>query len=156
MASMIDRYVSDLFYYAAEHNQLENYYRYALILIRGSDVDGMPVIPDELQDFLELLPKDDAGAVVFRFFEMARECLGLLDVKLFSAVPLTFAQRTNIETKLAAMFGKEISEISLVPKVDKSLIGGLRIVVGNMIIDNTVKTRLAEMKKNVYKEVYLK
>ena len=156
MASMIDRYVSDLCHYAAEHNQLENYYRYALLLIRGSDADGMPVIPDELQSFLELLPEDDADAVILRFFEAARKQLGLLDVKIFSAVPLTFAQRTDIEVKLAAMFGKKMSEISLVPKVDKSLIGGLRIVVGNIIIDNTVKTRLAEMKKNVYKEVYLK
>ena len=153
MASLIDRYVSDLFNYAVENDQLENYYRYALLLIRGADADGTHNFPDELERFLDLLSPDDANAVISKFFEMAGERLGLLDVKIFSAVPLNFAQRTGIEKKLESMFGKEIS---LVIKVDKSLIGGLRIVIGHTIIDNTVKTRLAEMKKNVYKEVYLK
>ena len=155
MASMIDRYVNDLFDYAVENNQLENYYNIAVTLIRGSgggDSDGMENIPDELYSFLRLLPNDDADAVISKFFEMARERLGLLDVKIYSAAPLTFAQWTDVETKLTDMFGKDIS---LVMKVDKSLIGGLRIVVGHIIIDNTIKTRLAEMKKNVYKEVYL-
>jgi len=149
---MIDRYVNDLFDYAVEQNQLENYYRYALLLMRGADSDGMMNIPDELYSLLGLLSDEDADAVISRFFEMARERLGLLDVKIYSAVPLTFKQWTNIENKIVDMFGKEIS---LVMKVDKSLIGGLRIVVGHTIIDNTIKTRLAEMKKNVYKEVYL-
>ena len=152
MASMIDRYVNDLYDYAIEHNQLENYYRYALLLMRGADSDGAQNIPDELYSFLRLLSDADADAVISKFFEMAREQLGLLDVKIYSAAPLTFAQWADIESKLTEMFGKEIS---LVMKVDKSLIGGLRIVVGHIIIDNTIKTRLAEMKKNVYKEVYL-
>jgi len=155
MASLIDRYVADLYNYAEERKQLEHYHRYALLFINKSDVDsdGMRYIPDEFYDFIGLLTEDDADAVVSKFLEITREHLELLDVKIISAVPLTFPQRNDIEKKLVSMFGKEIS---LVTKVDSSLIGGLRIVVGHMIIDNTVKTSIAEMKKNVYKEVYLK
>jgi F-type H+-transporting ATPase subunit delta len=152
MASMIERYVNDLFDYAVEHNQLENYHRYALLYLRGVGGGDIEEMPDELYSFLKILPDDDINAVITKFFEMAGDHLGLLDVKIFSAVRLTFKQWSNIEKQLVAMFGKEIN---LVMKEDKSLIGGLRIVVGHTIIDNTIKTRLAEMKKNVYKEVYL-
>jgi len=153
MASLIDRYVTDLFDYAAENNQLDKYYNYALLLVRGADIDGMDFLPDELYSFLRLLSPMDMEAVLYKFIDRARERLGFLDVRIFSAVPLTLAQRTDIENKVAGMFGKEIS---ITTRVDRSLIGGIRIIAGDVVLDNTVKTRLAEMKKNVYKEVYLK
>jgi F0F1-type ATP synthase delta subunit len=154
MVSLIDRYVGDLVDYAAEHGQMENYYRAVVLLLRGSDIDGTLPIPDELYSFLKLLPDDDANAVTLRFLEEAGERLGMLDVKIFSSAPLTFSQWTDIEDKLAEKFGKKIS---LVMKIDRSLIGGLRIAIGeHIVIDNTVKTRITEMKKNIYKEVYLK
>ena len=148
--SLIDRYVADLFDYAVEKNQLESYYTYATVMMRGSSGSD---IPDELYSFLELLSPEDTEAVLIKFIDIARERLGLLDVKVYSAVQLTVAQRARIEQKLVDIFGKEIS---MIVKVDPSLIGGLRVVVGNTVFDNTIKTRLAEMKKNVYKEVYLR
>jgi len=155
MASLIDRYVADLYDYAERNKQLEHYHTYALQFIHKTDTDsdGVRYIPDEFYSFIGLLSEDDANAVISKFLEITRARLDLLDVKIISAVPLTFPQRADIENKIVSMFGKGIS---LVTTVDSSLIGGLRIVVGHMIIDNTVKTKLAEMKKNVYKEVYLK
>jgi len=173
--SLIDRYVSDLFNYAAyggigggigkeceggfdsddappelNTERLKSYYNYATVRIRGS---GGAEMPDELYSFLELLSPEDAEAVLIKFVEKTREALGWLDVKIFSAVQLTLAQRTKIEDKLEEIFGKEVSMIF---RVDPALIGGLRVVAGNAVLDNTIKTGLSEMKKNVYKEVYLK
>jgi len=156
MASLIDRYVSDLFNYALENDQLESYHKYALLYIRGSDPDSAGGIPDELDAFLAMLPPEDANAVIHKFFEAARERLGRLDVKIFSALPLKPPQINEIKRKLAAKYDKKTDEIDFVPKIDRSLIGGIRIVVDNEIFDNSVKTMLTEMKKNVYKEVYLK
>jgi len=154
---LIDRYVKDLFDYALEINQLENYVKHAEKIIHKTDidVDGNVNIPDELYNFLNILPDGDADAVISKFFDMACEHLNLLSVKIFSAVHLSFAQETAIKNKLVEMFGQAISPPIKI--VDKSLIGGLRISVGeHTVIDNTVRTGLAEMKKNVYKEVYLK
>ena len=153
MASLIDRYVNDLVNYAVEQKQMERYYTYALILIRGTISDGMDQLPDELSSFLNLLSPADAEAVLYKFIDIAREHLELLDVKIFSAVPLTMIQRVAIENKLVDIFGKKIC---VVAKVEPSLLGGLRIVVGHVVLDNTIKKRLAEMKKNVYKGVRLK
>ena len=148
--SLIERYVADLFDYAVEQNQVESYYTYATVIMRGSSGSDMP---DELSSFLELLSPEDTEAVLIKFIDVAREHLGLLDVKVYSAVQLTLIQRAKIEQKLVGIFGKEIS---MIVKVDPSLIGGLRVIVGNTVFDNTIKTRLSEMKKNVYKEVYLR
>jgi len=153
----MERYVNDLFDYALETNQLENYIKYAEQIIHRIDIDmdGNRNVPDEIYAFLDLLPYGDANAVISKFFERACKHLGLLEVKIFSAVYLSFEQETAIKKKLAEMFGQDISPPIKI--VDKSLIGGLRISVGeHTVIDNTVRTGLAEMKKNVYKEVYLK
>jgi hypothetical protein len=162
--SLIDRYVADLLAYAEENDHLESFYTYAAVIIH-SGIDEETSIPDEFYDFLKILsPQEarnanrveitaDTEAVLVKFIEIAREHLGLLDVKVFSAVQLTVAQRVKIEQKLVSIFGKEIS---MILKVDPLLIGGLRVIVGNIVFDNTIKTRLTEMKKNVYKEVYLK
>jgi len=157
MTSLIDRYVKDLFDYAVESNQIENYLKYAEQIIHRIDIDmdGIRNVPDEIYSFLDILPEGDANAVITKFFEMACKHLGLLGVKIFSAVHLSFAQETAIKNKLVEMFGQAISPPIKI--VDKSLIGGLRISVGeHTVIDNTIRTGLAEMKKNVYKEVYLK
>jgi F-type H+-transporting ATPase subunit delta len=175
--SLIDRYVTDLFNYAAygdavpsvsdaeteaeaesgegaeikiDASRLKSYYTYAVVTLRGS---GGAEMPDELYSFLELLAPADAEAVLIKFVEKAREALGWIDVKIFSAVQLTVAQRTRIENKLEEIFGKEVSMIF---RVDPSLIGGLRVLAGDAVLDNSIKTRLTDMKKNVYKEVYLK
>ena len=147
--SLIDRYVADLFDYAKENAVLDSFYNYAKIIMHGSDSE----LPDDLHAFLELLSPEDAEAVLIKFIGVAREELGLLDVQIFSATLLSVAQRAKIEAELVSIFDKGISPMF---RVDPSLIGGLRVVVGNTVFDNSVKTRLAEMKKNVYKEVYLK
>ncbi|MCL2099265.1 MAG: F0F1 ATP synthase subunit delta [Oscillospiraceae bacterium] len=171
--SLIDRYVTDLFDYASyasdearledearlfeggdrvnvDKTRLQSFYTYATVVLHGSNTDSMP---DELDSFLRLLSPEDTEAVLIKFVEAAHKRLGLLDVKIYSASQLNIAQRTKIEEKLVSIFGQEIS---MIIKVDPSLIGGLRVIVGNTVFDNTIKTRLADMKKNVYKEVYLR
>ena len=156
--SLIDRYVNDLFNYAAYTSEEEiidkprllEYYNYATTIMRGEEVENLP---KDFRSFLDMLSPQDAEAILIKFLDRARDELNLLDVRIFSAVQLNSAQRTKIEEKLEDIFGKEVSTIF---RVDPSLIGGLRVIAGNAVLDNTIKTRLADMKKNIYKEVYLK
>ena len=165
--SLIDRYVTDLFNYAAyteayanedqlegrpeiDTHRLKSFFNYATVVLRGGDIDNLP---DELYSFLNILSPEDSEAVLIKFIDKAREALGFLGVEIFSAVRLSVAQRTRIEKRLEDIFGKEVS---MRFRVDPSLIGGLRVLAGDAVLDNTIKTRLADMKKNVYKEVYLK
>ncbi|MCL1805881.1 MAG: ATP synthase F1 subunit delta [Clostridiales bacterium] len=81
------------------------------------------------------------------------EAQNRLDVKVFSAVALSAEQQARLESKLHRMFEKQID---MTVKVDPSLLGGLRIIAGHTVIDNTIKNRLAEMKKSIYRGVFFK
>ena len=99
------------------------------------------------------MPPSDIEPVLRKFEQFARKKLNLLDVTVYTAVPLSEPQQKELEQKLIGQFG---NHISMVIKIDESLLGGLRIVAGHSVIDNTIKKRLADMKKNVYRGVYFK
>ena len=75
-----------------------------------------------------------------------------LKAEVISAIPLTGDQLYRLEVKLIQLLRKEI-EISAT--VDPSLLGGLRVIVGDVVIDHSVKRRLLDMKHAVYQGVYL-
>lgn len=152
MMKMSNRYAGDLLKYAKEKNQLEEIYMSALILTQRTDWSEIPDIPGGLAEFLQLVPQTDTMTVLSKFIEIARGDLGLLDVTVISAVQLTSWQMKDIEKKLVRIFNKRIH---MVTKVDSSLLGGLRIIAGYTVIDNTIKKKLIDMKKNIYKGVYL-
>ena len=60
-----------------------------------------------------------------------------------SATPIGTAQLARLQKGLATSFGRELA-INLV--VDPSIIGGLRVQVGDDVIDGTVARKLAELR----------
>lgn len=60
-----------------------------------------------------------------------------------SVVPLTEDQYKRLLAKLESKFG---TKIILEQEIDKSIIAGLYIIVGNEIIDATVVSQYKEMK----------
>lgn len=160
MASLIDRYVADLLDYAQSNDVMEDYYHHALALVGKTEVRDSKAgakagkdLPEDLSSFLKLLEPADAQAVLSKFIEISCAQLGILEVNVSSATLLSETQRNEIKNKLAGVFNRRISMIT---KVDASLLGGLRVVAGDTVIDNSIKKRLADMKKSVYKGVYSK
>ena len=80
------------------------------------------------------------------FREMYNEKFDIAEMTVTSSIPLTDALRTKIIDKMMQITGKTIS---LTEKVDKSIIGGVVIDYGNTRLDGSVKTRLAELKKDI-------
>ena len=73
------------------------------------------------------------------------------EAEVISAVPLTPEQRRTIEIRLIKLFKKPVA---LTLSVDQSLLGGVRIITNNMVIDDTVKRKLFDMKNSIYKGVF--
>jgi F-type H+-transporting ATPase subunit delta len=71
---------------------------------------------------------DEAGAIV---------------AKVTAAAPLTDAQRSGLTKTLADRYGRE-PRIDLV--IDPAVIGGLRVQIGDDVIDGTVASRIADLK----------
>lgn len=72
--------------------------------------------------------------------------MGIEDVTVFSALPLTAEQQDNITTRLKDKFN-----IKAEPqfKTDPDLIAGLKIQIGDKVIDQSAKGYLARLKKHL-------
>jgi len=94
---------------------------------------------DTLADYdrLTLLPEI---AVQFHALKNAQE--GAADAEIFSAFEMTDAQLSELTATLEKKFGRKLHPSV---KVDASLIGGVRIVVGDQVLDTSVRAKLQQM-----------
>lgn len=66
--------------------------------------------------------------------------------RVIAAVPLTEEQRSRLVAALATEHG---TEIALHVDVDPAIMGGLRVEVGDTIMDGTIRTRLDEANRRI-------
>lgn len=86
---------------------------------------------------LSLLPE-----IAAIFEELKDQDEGTLEAEITSAAGLNDAQVKTVVTQLQTRFGKKI-DASV--KVDPEIIGGIKIVVGDTVIDASVRGRLQEL-----------
>jgi F-type H+-transporting ATPase subunit delta len=68
---------------------------------------------------------------------------GSSDATVYSAFPIAAASLAEIALVLERRFGRKLN---LTVQEDASLIGGIRVVVGDEVLDTSVKARLEQMK----------
>ncbi|HLB15151.1 MAG TPA: F0F1 ATP synthase subunit delta [Burkholderiales bacterium] len=103
-------------------------------------------LPVEAQNFLRVLIANGRVAVlpeVYSHFEaLKNEREGIVDAGIASAFPLDKAQTAELVTGLEARFKRKVRpHVS----VDKELIGGVKVAVGDEVIDGSVRGKLAAM-----------
>lgn len=86
------------------------------------------------------------------FLKMAHQSLGILFVKITSAVRLTPSQKQKINLSIGQYFHNK--KIYIHNIVDSSIIGGLKIESGSTLIDGTLKNKLHLMKQESYKSIH--
>ena len=104
----------------------------------------------ELTNFLELLAEKHRMPAIFRirdrFDKLWAEAKGRLEVTLTSAIEL--------DPKLVENVGAEIERqtkrtVDLRTEVDEGILGGLRLRVGNMVLDASLRSKLERLRKEV-------
>lgn len=151
MAKLTNRYALALLQYAEENNNLERVYRQALSFSYDKPENAEPVT-DEVQAFIEFVLQGEVKPVMQRFVEVAREKLGIINAVVRSAAPLKQKQLDEISAKLEKQFGKK-AEITT--EIDKELLGGFMVIVGDLVVDYSIKRMLTEMKNKLYEGVSL-
>jgi len=151
MLKLTYRYANALFEYAQEKG-LEVIYRQALVSAVNHQSE-LEDFPQELREFLEGLPHEEIEPVLYRFLDLARSEMNLLPVEIITAVELRPEQLEKLEHRLILMFRKQL-DITLT--VDPSILGGLRVIAGDTVLDDTIKRKLSDMKAGVYRGVYFK
>ena len=68
---------------------------------------------------------------------------GVAEARVYSAFPMSDAQLADIVEPLEKRFGRKLEATV---EVDADLIGGVRVVVGDEVLDASVQARLQQMK----------
>lgn len=87
---------------------------------------------------LAALPK-----VAVQFHALVSERSGVSEATVYSAFPIDAAQLSAVVTSLEKRFGRKLTASV---QIEPELIGGIRVVVGDEVLDTSVKARLEQMK----------
>jgi F-type H+-transporting ATPase subunit delta len=103
-------------------------------------------------NFLELLAERHRMPVLFRI----RRVFDGLWAEENKLLAVTVTSATELDEGLVDEIGKRIEEqtgrrVELSSNVDPDVLGGLRVRVGNMVLDATVRNRLEQLRKQVAK-----
>ena len=104
-------------------------------------------LPESAKNFLRAVIDNGRISVLpeianqFRALKNART--GSSDAVVYSAFPLDGAMLADLTATLEKRFGRKLNlQVELAP----ALIGGVRVVVGDEVLDTSVKARLEQMK----------
>lgn len=101
---------------------------------------------EEGRNLVELLVENGRLALVPQvrelFEELKHEREGVLDAQIYSAFPVDETQKSGLVADLERKFGRRIQAIVA---IDPDLIGGVKVVVGDQVLDGSVRARLAAM-----------
>jgi F-type H+-transporting ATPase subunit delta len=104
-----------------------------------------PVNP-EAGNFINMLVENDRltllPEIARQFHELKNAEEGAADAEIISAFELSDAQVREVVAALERKFGRKLNPTVT---VDNSLIGGVRVVVGDEVLDTSVRARLQQM-----------
>lgn len=108
---------------------------------------------DELLGFLIIIiSKDryrDIDAILDYFIAEVKKYKGIGIATVTTAVPLREEQCKKIEQRLLDTTSYTTMEMNYM--LDKSLIGGMVIRIGDRVVDSSIKTKLSELQKELLK-----
>ena len=108
-------------------------------------------IPQQMKDFADLVMDKGRSSIFPEILEQViaqNDALqGVLHAGVATAVPLSVEQEKQVVEKVKAFSGAKT--VVLHTSVDASLLGGMKITVGDKVWDDTVAGRLEEIKKTL-------
>ena len=104
-------------------------------------------LPEPAKNFLRtVIQNARLGAlpeIASQFRELKNAKTGSSDAVVYSAFPLEGAALADLAATLEKRFGRKLN-VSV--KIEPALIGGVRVVVGDEVLDTSVKARLEQMR----------
>ena len=119
---------------------------------RTEIVDGLLAsrVPEPVLKLVGLLMArgkvDQIGQVAREYRRLLNRERGIVEALATSAAPLTEAETTALQRKVAKMTG---STVDLRVEIDDSLIGGLTVRVGDTLYDASVRGRLERLRERL-------
>lgn len=171
MSNVAIEYAQALFMLAAENNCLAEY-KEKLGVIRDAvaespeilDVLDSPAVllserlalvdtilgedyPEYIVSFVKILCEERhvklTEKIISEFFELAREAENRATATVYFVEPLTDTQKSALVEKLEKVSGKKVDARYV---EDKSLIGGIKVVLDDKVLDGSISGKLSKIK----------
>ncbi|MEK4136496.1 F0F1 ATP synthase subunit delta [Kurthia sp. FSL E2-0154] len=104
-----------------------------------------PIIVDALKVILVNNRIDETVSVIDSFIRIANDESGIEDAIVYSTEALTEDQLERISTTFAKQVGKD--SLNITNEIDSSLIGGIKLIIGNRIYDNTIVSKVNGLRR---------
>ncbi len=108
-------------------------------------------VDDDITGLLRLLLQKDryssVDGVLADFVSKVKEAKGIGVAQVSSAVELTDAQKKTLQQKLLDTTSYREMEVNYA--VDKTLIGGVVIRIGDRVVDSSIRTKLEGLKREM-------
>ena len=105
------------------------------------------LLPEAARNFLRIVIENGRLSalpeIASQFRSLKNAAGGTTDAVLFSAFPMDEQALSEVAAALEQRFGRKLD---VKVELDPSLIGGIRAVVGDEVLDTSVKARLEQMK----------
>lgn len=156
-ADKIDQFQQELEMVVAtieETESLKDYYAHLLIPAKSkrevtTRIFGNQLAPVTLNFLLMIIDKRREtyiGVITDEYKDMADESRNITKADLVAAVEVSEDELKSLAENISASMGKTVQ---LKLKVDQSLIGGLKLKIGDKIIDGSVAKRLQMLKEQL-------
>jgi len=116
------------------------------VMAAAANVTLAPSLANFLRTVLENGRLAALPIMVEQFQSLVQASLGVSDAIIYSAYPIEAPQVAEILGSLEKRFGRKLQATV---EVEPELIGGVRVVVGDEVLDTSVKARLDRMKSSL-------
>jgi|SRR5690625_2033663 len=90
---------------------------------------------------------NEITSIVDAFVNQYNEANGIAAATVYSVRELSDDEKAQVEASLKAQLNKQ--QVTITNKIDPSLLGGMRIRVGNTIYDGSISGKLNRIKHNI-------
>ena len=110
-------------------------------------VGATSVVVNAIKVLIEKKRVNDIGALASNYLALADAAQGTAVATVYSTRELTGEEQAEISASFGQLVGKQ--SLTITNKIDASLIGGVRVQIGNYIFDNTVASKLEGLKRTL-------
>ncbi|MFD1362032.1 F0F1 ATP synthase subunit delta [Lentibacillus salinarum] len=86
-------------------------------------------------------------AILDAFIHLVNEAKGIAEAKVYSVRKLSESEKEQLEITFAKRFNKQAIKLESI--VDPSIIGGLKLRIGNTIYDGTIQGKLKRIERRI-------
>ena len=108
-------------------------------------------VPPEVRSFLDILAERDrlqeVPGISEALSEMINHQRGIVTAEVTTAIPLDTEMERLLAQRLAAYLSRDPSKVVIRGRVDPAIIGGVVARVGDELIDDSVRGRLARLRR---------